>query len=47
MYCRKDFTDLTTPERNRLATALNQIYDDGIIEAFAQEHEDFFNNGIH
>lgn len=47
MYCRKDFTDLTTPERNRLATALNQIYDDGIIEAFAQEHDDFFNNGIH
>lgn len=47
MYCRKDFMDLTTPERNRLAAALNQLYDDGIIETFAQEHDDYFNNGIH
>ena len=39
MYCRKNFTELTTDERSRLADALNELYDGGIITAFASEHE--------
>ena len=32
MHCRKNFVDLTDDERDRLADALNQLHDDGVIE---------------
>lgn len=40
MYCRKDFLNLTPIERNRLADALNELYDSGRIDVYAQVHED-------
>ncbi len=47
MYCRKNFIDLTADERNRLADALNELFDDGMIEHHAHHHEEYFSNGIH
>ena len=40
MACRKNFTDLTPIELDRLAGALNQLYDDGLIDDFANLHAD-------
>lgn len=40
MPCRKQFTDLTPVELNRLADALNDLYDDGLITQFANLHND-------
>ncbi len=39
MYCRKNFIELTIDERNRLADALNELYDSGTITTFANEHD--------
>ena len=39
MYCRKNFVDLSNLERNRLANAFNQLYDDGIITSYANAHD--------
>lgn len=47
MYCRKNFTDLTDTERDRLADALNELFDSGMIEHHAHHHEEYFFNGIH
>ena len=47
MVCRKNFVDLSNAERMRLADALNQLYDDGIIASNASMHSSNFNNGIH
>lgn len=47
MYCRKNFTDLTVDELDRLADALNELFDDGMIEHHAHHHEEYFSNGIH
>lgn len=44
MPCRKDFMDLTAIERNRLADALNQLYDDGLITNFANLHNSSWNH---
>ncbi len=46
MY-RKNFTELNATELNRLANALNALWDDGTIEANATLHHANFNNGIH
>jgi len=40
MLCRKNFIDLTPPELDRLADALNELYDDGLITDFANLHRD-------
>lgn len=40
MYCRKDFLDLTPLERNRLAEALNELYDQGGYDKYPTSHED-------
>ena len=40
MPCRKNFTDLTPTELNRLADALNELYDDGLVTQFANLHND-------
>jgi hypothetical protein len=37
---RKNFVDLSSAERNRLAAALNDAYDRGVVESFANEHAD-------
>src|SRR5829696_9091326 len=47
MYCRKNFTDLTVDELDRLADALNELFNDGMIEHHAHHHEEYFSNGIH
>lgn len=47
MYCRKNFVDLTSDERDRLADALNDLYSRDVIEHHADEHGSNFNNGIH
>ena len=39
MRCRKDFMDLTPLERDRLASALNDLHDRGLITTFANAHE--------
>ena len=44
---RKNFTTLTSEEFTTLSVALNQLWDDGLIEANAQLHDDNFLNGIH
>lgn len=44
MPCRKDFMDLTPVERNRLADALNQLYDYGLIEDIADTHDSSWAN---
>ena len=45
--CRRDFLDLTDLERSRLAGAFNDVYASGLIASFAQQHADYFSNGIH
>ena len=47
MSCRKNFTALTSDERNWLAGALNALFADGDIAEHAHHHELYFNNGIH
>lgn len=49
MYCRENFTDLAkdADKLTRLAGALNELYDRGIIAAFADLHAEYFSNGIH
>ncbi len=47
MRCRKDFMDLSVEERDRLAAALNEVHSRGVISAYASEHEQHFNHGIH
>lgn len=47
MRCRKNFVDLTSVERERLADALNDAFSRGVITNFATEHSDHFNHGIH
>lgn len=47
MSCRKNFTALTTDERDWLAAALNALFADGDIAEHAHHHELYFNNGIH
>ena len=49
MHCRIDFIDLATDTDalDRLAGALNDLYDSGVIAAMAKQHDDFFMNGIH
>lgn len=44
---RRDFLSLSSDERSRLASALNQLFDDGVIDEFSGAHEDLFVNGIH
>ena len=39
MYTRKDFLDLTSEERDRLADALNELFDGGQITLYADVHE--------
>jgi len=45
--CRKNFIDLNVDERDRLADALNELYDQGVIEEHAHHHDQYFSNGIH
>ena len=47
MRCRKDFLELKPDERTRLAAAFNGVHSEGLITSFAQEHDDYFSNGIH
>ena len=47
MSCRKNFTALSTDERDWLAAALNALFADGLIEHHAHHHELYFQNGIH
>jgi len=47
MYCRRDFTDLSAVERDRLAAAFNDLFDRGLIDTYAHEHEHHFFTGIH
>lgn len=47
MYCRKNFIDLTVEERDRLAAAFNDLYSKGQITAYANEHGNHFDHGIH
>lgn len=44
---RRDFTDLSDPQKNTLANAFNKLWDDGVIENNARLHDDNFFNGIH
>ena len=46
MY-RKDFTQLTGPELNKLANAFNRLRSNGLILQWVNLHETFFDNGIH
>ena len=46
MY-RKNFTELTSSELDRLATALKALWTDGTITANATLHDDNFHSGIH
>lgn len=49
MYFRENFTELATdPEKlDRLADGFNQLYDQGVIDEFADQHATFFLDGIH
>lgn len=47
MSCRKNFTELTSDERNWLADALNALEANGDIAHHAHHHEIYFFNGIH
>lgn len=47
MRCRKNFTDLSPVERERLADALNDTFSRGVIASLAGEHDSHFNHGIH
>jgi hypothetical protein len=49
MYCRENFIDVASDSAklDRLANALNELYDRGVIAAFAAQHDDYFNDGIH
>lgn len=40
MHCRKDFLDLTPLERNRLANALNELWDQNRFLIYGPLHED-------
>ena len=49
MHCRIDFMDLAEDgdALDRLAAALNDLYDRGVIDAMADEHDTYFFDGIH
>src|SRR5262245_47741086 len=47
MRCRKDYRDLTADERSRFVAALYHVKSTGIVDQFAQEHEDFFHDAHH
>ncbi|HED65419.1 MAG TPA: VWA domain-containing protein [Planctomycetes bacterium] len=49
MHCRIDFMELAEDSAalDRLAAALNQLYDEGVIAEMAQQHDDYFYDGIH
>ena len=51
MIQRKNFTSLTSDERDALGNAFNGLYGGGsnsfLVEANAQLHAQYFNNGIH
>lgn len=47
MRCRKDYRDLTADERNRFVAALHYVKSIGVVDQFAQEHEDFFHDAHH
>ena len=47
MRCRKNFVDLSTDERDRLAAAFNDLFTRGLINTYASEHGNHFNHGIH
>jgi hypothetical protein len=47
MACRKNFVDLTPDERDWLATALNALQANGVIDAMADDHDSYFHMGIH
>lgn len=38
MNCRKDFVDLRSDERDRLANALNELYANSVVQLFASAH---------
>ena len=46
MY-RKDFTQLTGPELDKLADAFNNLWSNGLIRQWVNLHQRFFDNGIH
>ncbi len=46
MY-RKDFTQLTKLELNKLANAFNYLWRDELIQQWVNLHQSFFNDGIH
>ena len=46
MY-RKDFTQLTKLELNKLANAFNHLWRDGLIQQWVNLHQGFFDDGIH
>ena len=46
MY-RKDFTQLSISELSKLGEAFNSLWNDGLINAYANLHQQYFNNGIH
>jgi hypothetical protein len=47
MRCRKNYRDLTPPERTLFVQALNYVKSIGIVDQYASEHETHFNHGIH
>jgi hypothetical protein len=49
MHCRIDFIDLANDSAalDRLADALNDLYDDGVIQSMATQHDANFYSGIH
>lgn len=47
MRCRKNFTELTPVERERLGDAFNDVFSRGVIASMGTEHNDHFNHGIH
>jgi len=47
MRCRKNYRDLTAVERHRFIQALYHVKAAGVVDAYAEEHADHFDHGIH
>ena len=47
MRCRKDYRELTSVEKIRYVQALYHVKSAGVIDAYADEHAEHFNHGIH
>ena len=45
--CRKDYRDLSQPERDRFVAALHDAKSRGIVDQYADDHETFFHDAHH